>query len=173
MSVPVFSPNGIPPRIAQPLKRWSHDVQSFLRRAHRNDGSIAAIQNWTDIPYRSSLFTFSGTGAWVVTQPNIANLMYARADRVLFLKGAIVSTNVTAPLGTELRVGLPEDFRWKSFAVDYLIYSDAGAAFAAGAAVMPAGARYLSLQTLAFGNWTATAGNDTTVYFNVCGDIRL
>jgi hypothetical protein len=169
---PVFSSFGLQPKIARPVEQGFIQVQSFLRRGHNPDGTLSAIQNWTDIPFRSSNFTFSGTGSWGVTQANIANLMYRRVARALMMRGAITLTNVTAPLGTDLRVGLPEDFVWNTFGVGYLLYNDAGGANVVGVATTPVGERFVTLQKIDFSNWTATAGNNTTVYFYIDGDIR-
>ena len=167
-SYPAFSGVGMPQNVAIPVQQFVAQTQSFLRKKHRRDGTLTDLTEWSDVDYHATDYQANGTMVWTVTQAQQDYRRYALIGKTLLYRGSIVLTNVTAPVSTELRIKLPPGLiLGGDNAVGYLIYRDAGAGQAVGITLATAGQNYIAFQKLAAANWTATAGNDTTVHFNI------
>lgn len=150
------------------LGQFADANQKFLAKSHKKDGSLKDFEDWTDVPWRSTRFSFSGTGSWGVDQTDVAFLQYARSRKRLRYQGAIIGTDVTAPLGTELRVDLPDGMTCANRnGIGFTLYNDAGGANTIGICQPVALQKYIKLLTITFGNWTATAADNTNVYFDL------
>jgi hypothetical protein len=166
------------PKLQSIIGQQSAATVQFLKKAHNSDGTLTDIGEWTDVAYLAANFTASGTMVWGVDSADQEYLRYCVIGNVLFYRGAFPTTDVTAPVGTELRIRLPRNpatgaryVLGPTGAEGYLIYQDAGGVRTIGRCFAPANESYLSLETNVAANWTATAGDNTSVRFNIACEI--
>jgi hypothetical protein len=151
----------------------------FLQRAHKPDGSLSDLVDFTSVPYTSALFFGNGAMTWGVDAADVIYLRWARIGTFLIYQGAIGNTDVGGAANTSLQVRTPIDPRTGSRfsfgpadTYGVFIYHDAGGARSLGVFAAIANETYISLQKTDGSAWTGTAGDNTNVYFNVQAQIR-
>lgn len=124
--------------------------------------STGITNTWTSVTYSAGLYTGSGGMTWGVDSGDQLTLKYIQIDKMMTVAFYINTSDVTAPLGTDLRITIPNG---KTAAVNMrmggLWYNDAGTE-GQGLMAVAGSTTYISLYKASSGtNWTATAADNT------------
>ncbi len=182
----------VPPEVRAEFRALYPLLQGWMQTDHNADGthnrvravSITSAEGFqsfgrgvpdgvaVDIEWNPANFTINAAGSWDVRSADQLSLKAAMWGNLLFFSGDIISSNVTAPVGNELRIALPWNLAGVCHVPGSMFYEDAGGAHSVGE-VFSLGPQagipvsYLVLRTSPIANWTATAGHDTAIQFSI------
>lgn len=132
----------------------------------------ALTNTWTSVTYSAGNFTGSGGMAWGVDSGDQFTYKYIVIGKMMTVIFYISGTDVTAPLAADLRIAIPGGYTAAgNVRTASLWYNDAPTE-GAGLIVIGSGNTYIQLYKANSGaNWTATAGDNTTVSGEVTFEI--
>jgi hypothetical protein len=137
--------------------------------AERNRAAL--VGEWTTPAFAAGDFTASGGATWTVDAGDVNTYRYAVVGKTMTLAWGIFNTDLSA--GAVLRLAIPGGFTAAS-GIDALYRNvNAGAAGAIGICRVSAGGTFVELFVdINGGNFTATAGDDTSVAGEMTFDVQ-
>lgn len=126
--------------------------------------SSALTNTWTSVAYNAANFTGSGGMAWGVDSGDQITFKYNVIGKLMTVIFYFSGTDVTAPVGTDLRVVIPGGFTAASNVRSASLWYNDAPSEGVGLIVIGAGNTYMQFYKANSGsNWTATATDNTTV----------
>lgn len=126
--------------------------------------SSALTNTWTSVAYNAANFTGSGGMAWGVDSGDQITFKYNVIGKLMTVIFYFSGTDVTAPVGTDLRVVIPGGFTAASNVRSASLWYNDAPSEGVGLIVVGAGNTYMQFYKANSGsNWTATATDNTTV----------
>lgn len=135
--------------------------------------ATALTNTWTSVAYNAANFTGGGGMTWGVDSGDQITFKYNVIGKLLTVIFYFSGTDVTAPVGTDLRVTIPGGYTAASNVRSSSLWYNDAPTEGTGLIVIGAGNTYMQFYKSNSGlNWTATAADNTAVAGSITFEIQ-